>query len=97
MSSELLGRIVFGSYFALFATLLAGYAIALWVNKEIGRGFLWLLPAGLCTAVAVWVFLHLEDFGLAVGIIGLLFLLALVCEFGRRLRSSLRSYDKPKS
>jgi hypothetical protein len=93
MSSEFLCRVVFGSYFALFAIWLALYAIACWVNREIGRGLLWLLPAALCAAGAIWAFFHLEDFGLSAGIIGLVFLLALVFEVGRRLMSSLKKYD----
>jgi hypothetical protein len=96
MNSELLCRIVFGSYFALFALCLALCAIACWVNKEVGCGFLWLLPAGLCAVGAIWVFFHLEDFGLPAGHIGLVFLLAVVLEVGRRLKSSLKKYDKPK-
>jgi hypothetical protein len=96
MNTEILCRVVFGSYLALFAIWLSLCAIAFWVNKEIGRGFLWLLPAGLCMAGAIWVFFHLKDLGLSAGLIGLVLLLVLILETGRRLRSSLRKYDKPK-
>ena len=97
MSSQLLCRIVFGSYSALFATWLGVGAFACWVNREIGHAFLFLLPAGLSAAAAIWIFLRWEDFGWSAGLIGLLFLLALVFKVGGQLRSSLRRYDKPNS
>src|SRR5262245_5240858 len=96
MNSLVLCRVVFGSYLVLFSLWLALHAVAYWVNKEVGRGFLWLLPAGLCAAGATWVFFRLEDFGLLAVLIGLLVLLGLVLELGRRLKSSLKKYDGPK-
>ena len=97
MSSQLLCRIVFGSYFALFALWLALYSVACCVNQEIRRGLLWMLPVGLCTFAAIWAYSRLEDFGYSVGVIGLLFLLALLLQAGGWLRASLRRHDKPES
>jgi len=96
MSSRLLCRIVFGSYFAVFALALVLHATGCFAKKQMGRGLLWMLPAGLCTGAAIWAYSRLEDCGYPAGLIGLLLLLGLLLQTGGQLRASLKKNDQPK-
>src|SRR5438093_13127681 len=60
MNSRLLCRIVFGSYFAVFALALVLHALVCCAKKQMGLGLLWMLPAGLCTVAAICAYSRLE-------------------------------------
>jgi hypothetical protein len=91
MTGQLLFRIVFGSLAVLIAIwIVALQAIALWVDKKTARAIATSLIAAGVFAGGIGIFCGKYGGNLWTGLIGLPFLLILLFQIARALKSSLR-------
>ena len=86
MKAELLNRIVFCSYFALFAILVAVNTVVCWIDKKIGAFLISLLATLGSLAAGVLFFFACGHWGFAPLAFGIPLLLGIVFHFVRALK-----------